>query len=197
MSNKIVTMMTSSSIEHLKQIKGKEITGMKLYPIGLPEEKNDCQYNMALSVGLFLENTEIVITSSPYKTVKDEEFPRLEVKHTFEYEGECKEELTGLKESLGHDWEKQSVKSVKILHDKIQWVEGSPHNWSIDADIGVFISFDTGYQTLIIARDSSIGVLDVYYGTKFNWIQNRNNVLDTYFIDEKNVLDVKRKIVQL
>ncbi|QKG83145.1 hypothetical protein GXN76_00825 [Kroppenstedtia pulmonis] len=197
MSNKIVSMMTSSSIENLKQIKGKDITDMKLYPVGLPEEKNNCQYNMALSVGLFLEHTEIVIASSPFKTVENEEFPRLEVKHTFEYEGECKEELTGLKESLGHDWAKQSVKSVEILHYKIQWVEDPQHNWSIDADIGLFIAFDTGYQTLIIARDSSIGVLDVYYGTKFDWIQSRNNVLDTYYIGENNVIDVKRNIMRL
>ena len=76
-------------------------------------------------------------------------------------------------------------------------VGGGVGNWSIDAHIGIQVHFDTGYKFLIIARDSSVGLLDVYYGKDFSWIQNKKDILSTYFIDEKNVQSIRRNIIPL
>lgn len=197
MSNRIEMFMSDYSIERLRKLKEKDISFIKLTSAGLPEEKNSCQYNMAFLVSLCHEDTQVLIASNPYKTVCDEEFPKLEVIDKNKYNGDFIEDLTTFRDALGYPWEKQRITSVKILHDHIEWVENSQSNWSIDAHIGIQVHFDTGYKFLIIARDSSVGLLDVYYGKDFSWIQNKKDILSTYFIDEKNVQSIRRNIIPL
>ncbi|SFT03078.1 hypothetical protein [Marininema halotolerans] len=174
----------------IQQLKGKMISDMQIDLADTKEIKNNCYYNMCLSAKITCLEEEFAFYSEAVKTFDDEEFPRLHFNYFKDDSNDFKPLYTG--STRKEDY----VEEIEVIHDHIEWMEHSGP-WNLKIDVGILLTFKSNNYLFISLLDSSVGLMETYYGNDISWIFDREAILDIYMIEPESVSHLKRDRVKL
>ncbi|MEV2908004.1 hypothetical protein ABNF65_04940 [Paenibacillus larvae] len=187
-----INHMSSDSLNLLASLVGDKINKVSITTAGRPDRQNESQHNMGFLVLLQSNNKEVVIFSSPNKTDEGVEFPRLNVVYSQDYsdEDELFNEREDIETALEYTWRCKNLLSGSIIRDKVSWM-ANEIKWTLETDVGVKLKFND-VQLLVMARDSSFGVLEIWVGKSQEWINNTERYKEIHSFDPSELREIER-----
>mgnify|MGYP001151509383 CR=1 FL=1 len=185
--------LSSDSFKLLKSLHGEKVNKISITSAGLPNVQNESHHNMAFFILLQLDNKEIVIFSSLNMSKDGQEFSEIRIvyPHQFPDENELFDEHEAIDTGLGYLWTPKSFLSGRVIRDNINWTDGK-NKFGMEIDIGIKLIFEN-VELLVMARDSSVGLLEVWIGESQEWTNNTEMYQDIYSFSSSEILCIYRE----
>jgi len=181
-------LIENNSIRKLINLIGNRIDKVDICKAGLYEKKNNCHYNMGFLVHLKTYAEDIYVFS---KYINKTEFPILEVTNNA---NEHLDNLLNFEESMGLKWSVSKIENISIIRDHIEWTHlelGNHHYFVID--VGIKFILSNSHEFMIMLRDSSVGVIEFWYGKSLSWLNQEDQILSNYMFSEEEIISKKRE----
>ncbi|OYD06223.1 hypothetical protein [Paludifilum halophilum] len=106
-----------------------------------------------------------------------------------------KEELEEIDIALRTNWKPRPIQKVSILRDRLKWsYQGDQWEWTFDAGVKISVGDN---DLLVVAKDSSIGIMEFWLGSNIDWIHDRDKIGDLYFFEPNELKEIWREEIVL
>lgn len=184
--------LSESSRNWLRELKGKVVRGISITTAGLPDKQHESAHNMGFLLWVSLDEENYAIYSNLTDSGKGISFPELVVSSGDQYpnnEGYLKDK-EGIQDALAYAWSPTKVVSIRIVRDKVTLsIDGDFHE--LEADIGLKLRFEED-ELLIMARDSSLGLMEFWHGQSQDWSIEERNYQQAYIYETSELSRIER-----
>jgi hypothetical protein len=97
--------------------------------------------------------------------------------------------------ALEYAWECKVLRTVKMIRDQVSWVHDSVLR-TIEIDIGIKLIFDD-VELVIMARDSSLGIIEFWIGTSQAWTNDSSTYRDIYSFHSDELVGIERNEISI
>jgi hypothetical protein len=184
--------LSESSKTRLRELKGKLIKGISITTAGLPDKQHESAHNMGFLCWLILDEGNYAIYSNITDTGKAISFPELVVSNEEEYPNDegYLEDKEGIQDALAYPWSSTKIVSIKKVRDKVRLFVGDVY-YELEVDIGLKLMFEED-ELLIMARDSSLGLMEFWFGQSQDWSNEEKNYQQAYLYEESELRGIER-----
>ncbi|RXZ81561.1 hypothetical protein EBB07_14670 [Paenibacillaceae bacterium] len=184
--------LSGKSINRLSELKGKFIKYLSITTAGLPDIQHNSAHNMCFLIWLDTDEGNYMIHSSLSDTDDEVSFPELVVSYGDEYlndEGYL-EDKESINDALTCAWGSAKIISIKIIRDRLDLlVKGIRH--TLEIDIGLKLIFEED-ELLLMSKDSSLGLMEIWFGKSQSWSNEKNNYQLVYMYDTSELVGIER-----
>lgn len=147
---------------------------------------------MGFLLWVSLDEENYAIYSNLTDSGKGISFPELVVSSGDQYpnnEGYLKDK-EGIQDALAYAWSSTKVVSIKIVRDKVTLsIDGD--FYELEVDIGLKLRFEED-ELLIMARDSSLGLMEFWHGQSQDWSIEERNYQQAYIYGTSELIGIER-----
>lgn len=192
MVQKTKVLLSEGSKICLRELKGKMVKGISITTAGSPDRQHESAHNMGFLFWIITDEGNYAIYSNLTDSVKGINYPELVVSSGEEYSNDegYLEDKEGIQDALSYPWSLIKVESIKIVRDKVKLSVDDVY-YELEVDIGLKLKFGED-EMLIMARDSSVGLMELWYGHSQDWSNEERNYQQAYMYEISEIIGIKR-----
>ncbi|MBG9732811.1 hypothetical protein [Paenibacillus alvei] len=192
MVQEVKVLLSESSENRLRELKGRVIKSISITTAGLPDKQHESAHNMGFLLWISSDDGNYAIYSDLKETNGRINFPELVVSSGEYYPNndrylEDKEDVQGALDYLGGT---TKVVSIKIVRDRVS-LTIDDICYELEVDIGLKLRFIED-EMLIMVRDSSFSLMEFWYGQSQDWSIEERNYQQAYMYETSELRRIER-----
>ncbi|MGG0814709.1 hypothetical protein ABE142_18895 [Paenibacillus alvei] len=192
MVQEVKVLLSESSENRLRELKGRVIKSISITTAGLPDKQHESAHNMGFLLWISSFDGNYAIYSDLKETNGRINFPELVVSSGEYYPNndrylEDKEDVQGALDYLGGT---TKVVSIKIVRDRVS-LTIDDICYELEVDIGLKLRFIED-EMLIMVRDSSFSLMEFWYGQSQDWSIEERNYQQAYMYETSELRRIER-----
>ena len=192
MVQEVKVLLSESSENRLRELKGRVIKSISITTAGLPDKQHESAHNMGFLLWISSDDGNYAIYSDLKETNGRINFPELVVSSGEYYPNndrylEHKEDVQGALDYLGGT---TKVVSIKIVRDRVS-LTIDDICYELEVDIGLKLRFIED-EMLIMVRDSSFSLMEFWYGQSQDWSIEERNYQQAYMYETSELRRIER-----